>query len=307
MTSRSTTGPEPADGGRTGPRSGSAPMAGAVCLGGLGRAGRPPARVAVGLARGRRDRGGAGAERAFVDGVDVIDEEVDRRRHRLRFAMSFAELDQRIADAHRGVRDFAVGHIGDMRRRPTEGILDERDQLPCSARMQEWRHRVIPLGTRTDPRLLPRFASAAAEALHQLLVGDLLLMRSQIPRVAPSILHASFAIAVRLIGDRESRRRAGRERTFICAIDVIEVNVQSHRLESGLRLTHLDERVAQAHHGMPHASFRIRMAPEQLGAERLLQERDHPVGIGNEQIRPDRRELRGHLILHRRNQFRQQS
>ena len=131
-----------------------------------------------------------------------------------------------------------------------------------------------------------------------------------------AILHPSFAIAIRLVGDRERRRRAGCQRAVVRAFDVVEIDVQRHRprLVFARCFAHLDERVAHAHRRMHHASLGIGIAPEQFRAERRLQERDHRVGIGNQQIRPDRGKLRRHffsshrchLILHRRNQLRQQ-
>src|SRR5947209_1502312 len=101
---------------------------------------------------------------------------MDRGRHRLRRAMRFAELDDRVADAYRRMRHFAVRHIGTVRDDATERVLQKRDYRSRAAHVQERRHGVIPRGTRTDARLLPRLAPAAAEALHQLLLGNVFLM-----------------------------------------------------------------------------------------------------------------------------------
>ena len=101
------------------------------------------------------------------------------------------------------MRHLAVRHVGAVRDDAAERVLQERDHRPRAAHMQERSHRVIPLGTRTDARLLPRLAPAAAEALHQLFLRDILLMRGQVPGVAPAIFHSAFSVAIRLVGDRE--------------------------------------------------------------------------------------------------------
>lgn len=161
----------------------------------------------------------------------------------------------------------------------TERIPEKLEHLLRAAGAESRRHRAEPRPART-----------AFE------------MRGQEPLNAARVDDARLAIAVRLIHRRIQRRRPRRNCAPVHLVDVLDVDMHRRRdrLPLPAGVSHLDNRVADAHLRMHHRAAGRRHAPQDLGIERLLQERDQVAGAVDDEIRAHLRDRGNGSGFHRK-------